>query len=186
MGEGRTPRFFRASGFLCPAWLLWIFLVPGAALAAPLDLVDPVEGSRGIRIGAETHAALGERVAEAAEELRTHLADAPACRLYFQSLGVDLEDWLSPGGPPYVVPRPLGRFSGRHRERICGGAQNRRPFEKVFVDWRCFRGTQLCELASLLLHELGHLARRDTTDHEPPDFFDACRLGPCIDPARYE
>ena len=41
-----------------------------------------------------------------------------------------------------------------------------------------------CELASLLLHELGHLARKDAVDNEPEDFFGQCKVR-CLDPGKW-
>jgi hypothetical protein len=41
-----------------------------------------------------------------------------------------------------------------------------------------------CGLASLLLHEMGHLARHDKQDSEPRDFFQACHVR-CLNPGRW-
>ena len=125
------------------------------------------------------------RVDRAADLIRKQTLKLPKCRAYFERLGVDIEAWLAPNQPPYVIPRRLHVPSGRSIEPVCGGAQGQPPFEFLFVDKRCFRGPDICALASLLLHEMGHLARRDTRDNEPPEFFAACRLSSCVNPARY-
>jgi len=125
------------------------------------------------------------RVENAINLLRKQAGSSPTCLAYFEQLGVDLGDWLAPGSPPYIVPRKLDFFSRGNTRPVCGGAQSRPPFELIFIDKRCFRHLRVCDLASLLLHELGHLARRDTRDNEPSDFFAGCRLSTCIDPARY-
>ncbi len=123
---------------------------------------------------------------QAVDLLREQMLEVPHCRTYFEHLGVDLADWLAPNEPPYVVTRRLTALPWRSTSPICGGAQGRPPFEFLFVDKDCFRGRDVCELASLLLHEMGHLARRDTRDNEPPKFFIVCRLSACVDPARFE
>jgi hypothetical protein len=63
-------------------------------------------------------------------------------------------------------------------------AQSRKPWTVIHLN-PARLGQKLgdCELASILLHELGHLARRDTTDHEPADFFRKCRVR-CLKPGR--
>ena len=149
--------------------------------AGPIVLRDASGGERpGVRDGE-----FAQHMDEAVALLREQLFAIPSCGAYFERLGVDLDAWLSPNLPPYVVPRKLSIVPRRSISPVCGGAQGRPPFEFLFVDKGCFRGREICELASLLLHELGHLARRDTRDNEPPEFFVVCRLSACIDPARY-
>ena len=150
-------------------------------LAEPLAFQDDDDGRRS---GPDSE--FGRRVETAADLIREQALRVPTCRAYFARLGVDLDAWLAPDVPPYVVARKLGFSLWRSTQPICGGAQSRPPFEVLFVDKGCFRGRRICELASLLLHELGHLARRDTRDNEPPEFFALCRLSSCVDPARFE
>ena len=168
-------RRLRAFARFVAAAALWL-IAPSPLLAAPLAFSG---GSAG---GAD----FAWRLDQAADLLRRQALEAPACRAYFERLGVDLDAWLAPDAPPRVVARRLDFAAWRGRGPVCGGAQGRPPFELLFIDPRCFRGRQVCELASLLLHEMGHLARRDTRDHEPPEFFAVCRLSACVDPARYD
>lgn len=130
-----------------------------------------------------------DRLRDASDLIRDQALLIPSCQAYFLGYGVDLHEWLAPHRPPYVVPRPLGGpFSpptADKRDAVCGGIEGHPPFDVLFVDPRCFPQGRNCDLASLLLHELGHLARRDTDDHEPFDFFAACRLSACVDPARF-
>lgn len=168
-------------------------LGPGLAVspARGIDFVEPGagEGSGGrAGGGSELPVDFPGRLERAVEEIREHVRSAPACHAYFDAQGVDLDAWLEPGMPPYVVPRQLrrpGRLPGRS-DRVCGAAQGGPPFEWVYVDAECFRHPRLCDLASLILHEMGHLARRDTRDREPREFFRACRLSACVDPGRYD
>lgn len=44
----------------------------------------------------------------------------------------------------------------------------------IFLNPACFRKPDFCRLASIIMHEMGHLARQDTTDYEPEDFFRTC------------
>jgi hypothetical protein len=41
------------------------------------------------------------------------------------------------------------------------------------------------EVSSVILHEMGHNARRDSHDNEPPEFFRKCNLG-CAQPGRFQ
>ena len=51
----------------------------------------------------------------------------------------------------------------------------------------CSGGTgDTCDLASLLLHEMGHLAREDNKDNEPTHFFNLCHLNGCVNPAKFD
>lgn len=150
-----------------------------AALAAPIAWEPPTPPASG------SGHRLSRQLDEAVQLLRDELFQVPACGAYFRRLGVDLGEWLSPDTPPFVVPRRLDRFPRRTASRVCGGSQGRPPFELLFVDEGCFRGRDLCALASLLLHEMGHLARQDTRDNEPAELFLVCRLSSCVDPARF-
>lgn len=170
----------------CGATLVATTLLCYAALTgSPLHAAPLALGTASGTPSTLPDARLAERLDEAIELIREQLLQVPACRAYFADFGVDLDAWLSPDRPPYVVPRKLGTVLWRRGEPICGSAQDRPPFELLFVDPACFRGRRICELASLLLHELGHLARRDTRDNEPPEFFLVCRLSHCVDPGKF-
>lgn len=173
----------QVSGRRAMALAVWLAssLAGYAAEAAPLDLYE----NRGRAPAPARETDFARLVDEAADLIRDQLATTPSCQAYFAGLGVDLEAWLAPEAPPFVVARPFTTLPWRGSSPICGGAQARPPFELLFVDPRCFRGRDVCDLASLLLHEIGHLARRDTRDNEPPGFFAACRLSFCVNPARY-
>lgn len=163
--------------------LVWLFfslwLMPSAA--APLAWGYP--GNPGPSTSQET--AFAQRIERAAEGIRQQLRTSPVCRDYFHQLGVDVDAWLDTNQPPYVIPRRLHTVQRNEGGPICGAAQATPPFRFLFIDWHCFPRPRLCDLASLILHELGHLARQDTEDHEPRAFFMACRLSSCIDPGRY-
>lgn len=116
--------------------------------------------------------------ARVADELKT--ARGASCRDYFAEQGIDVLAWLELAGPPYfkeVEPRRL--------DRTCAWSQPSPPFEWVFVCSLCLYERDPCPLGSLLLHELGHLARRDSHDNEPTDFLVRCRVSSCIDVGRY-
>lgn len=178
IGIRSTHSFFRP--FVAAVVYLTYFAIEAAA--GPLALRDSAGSVR--PSGRDVRFA--QHFDEAVDLLREHVRVAPACRAYFKRHGVDLNRWLTPGSPPYVVSRKLHFSSRRSVAPVCGGAQGRPPFELLFVDTGCFRKQKICDLASLLLHEMGHLARRDTRDNEPPDFFAACHLNVCIDPSRYD
>ena len=176
----KNCRSVQASAILVSTAALFLITAP-ALLAGPLTFPDRggVDRSGG-------NAEFAHRVERAADLIREQVLRVPTCRAYFARLGVDLDTWLKPNMPPHVVPKRLDIFSRRSVGPICGGTQGHPPFEFLFVDKRCFRGRDVCGLASLMLHEMGHLARRDTRDNEPPEFFVACRLSACVDPARYD
>lgn len=105
------------------------------------------------------------------------------CCSYFHEHDVDLHGWALPGGPPYIHQDDGRRFSGQ--QNVCAFPVASTLY--VFVNWPgCFATPNPCKLASVLLHELGHLARRDVGhDYEPSDFFKICNLG-CADPGRFQ
>jgi hypothetical protein len=121
------------------------------------------------------------RVERALEMLEAALGtkQAEACRSYFEGL-----DW--PAAPTLVIttdaefPRPVGAAAA-----IVPGE----PWMAIQLNPRrladeAWPRLGACELASVLLHEMGHLARRDTHDREPKAFFRACRLR-CLNPGRW-
>ncbi len=104
------------------------------------------------------------------------------CEQYFAHLLTDLEEWTRPGGPPYITPKSRPNSTPK---TVGGYSQSKAPWEYIFLfdDRLGPRVLKPCELASDILHEMGHLARNDSTDNEPPFFFNACRIG-CLDPGR--
>lgn len=158
---------------------------PAAAESPGIEVVDEVvEGAnRGAVFGSSL---FRRRVEVAAREVRSQLRGprGRSCGDYFAERGVDLGAWLALEGPPYV--KEVGRDQGgRSVRQVHGSAQAGAPFEWVFIGGPGARSTDACRLGSLLLHELGHLARRDVTDNEPLEFFSRCRLSACIDAGRF-
>ncbi len=150
----------------------------------PLIAVDPLGlyESRGATHGQK------QAIDEAMRVMREEMAKArnkkacDRCVQYFSKLLADVEAWAMPGGPPYIVPqsRPRGIPI-----TVGGYSQTKAPWEYIFIfdDRLGARALKPCELASDILHEMGHLARNDSTDNEPPLFFNACRIG-CLNPGR--
>ena len=107
------------------------------------------------------------------------------CADYFGARGIDLNEWVTPGGPPHVRAATGKLLRKMNEVNVCGVAQAGSPFTYYWVNPDCFKRPDPCAMASLLMHEMGHLARQDTADNEPRDFFDACTLsGRCVDPGR--
>ena len=109
------------------------------------------------------------------------------CKKYFSSQPHlnDLDQWVQPGGPPYLnaIARPSAAPSDAKAYSQKGAPWTYSWFFKDnFPPSR--RALSPCDLASLILHEIGHLARQDTTDNEPSDFFKACKFG-CVNPGRW-
>jgi hypothetical protein len=100
------------------------------------------------------------------------------CVQFFSDLGVDIKTWASPGGPPYIGTRTYSRPD------LGGNAQAGAPFRYLWINETLFSKPNPCGLGSVLLHEMGHLARQDTFDNEPPDFFKRCAMG-CISPGSW-
>jgi Zn-dependent protease with chaperone function len=146
--------------------------------ANPVNAVDPLG----------LYTAFGDErfkreVDEAFRRIRGGLErDENCCARYFSDRGIDLGAWALPGGPPYIHQRPR---APRNRPSACGWAQASPEFEHMFVNWGCFRRPDPCRLASLIMHEMGHLARQDTEKNEPPDFFRVCNLDGCVAPGRF-
>lgn len=106
------------------------------------------------------------------------------CAEYFASRNQDLAEWLSPGGPPYITQARGATAKGMQRVSACGQSQKASPFTYMFLNPGCFRRPDPCKLASIIMHEMGHLARQDTTDNEPEDFFRICSAA-CVKPGRF-
>jgi hypothetical protein len=111
------------------------------------------------------------------------------CKKYFASQPnlQDIDQWTQPGGPPPYVSTTVrpANISGD----IFGYSQHAAPFSYTWLFKDDFfpstKRLSPCDLASLIVHEAGHLARRDTTDNEPSDFFTKCQFG-CIKPRKYQ
>jgi len=109
--------------------------------------------------------------------------ESRCCQEYFESFDVDIEEWARPGGLPYVVEAPKSAFAGS--KTICGKPHTKPPYTHIFLNETCTELPDTCKIASALMHEIGHLARRDTHDNEPPEFFKKCNLGGCVRPGRF-
>jgi len=110
------------------------------------------------------------------------------CKKYFASQPnlQDIDQWTQPGGPPYIstVAKPAGVSGG-----VFAYSQEGAPFSYAWLFKDAFfpstKKLSPCDLASLILHEAGHLARQDTTDNEPSDFFKKCKIG-CVNPGKFK
>lgn len=107
------------------------------------------------------------------------------CTQYFSQLGQTLDTMIAPGGPPFIVFVPEGTLFSGSSPRTCGTAQTGPPFTYLFIRESCFEKPDPCKLASAILHEMGHLARKDNHDNEPPEFFKDCNLG-CAKPGLFQ
>jgi len=111
-------------------------------------------------------------------------APGSRCAKYFQGKG-----WQTSGGlwnGTTLVIFTNQPFSG---PEVWAQASNEAPWSVMYLnpDRLAARGStplDECSLASVILHELGHLARKDANDNEPTEFFQACRVH-CINPGRW-
>ena len=109
------------------------------------------------------------------------------CKKYFasQSNLQDIDKWTEPGGPPYVSTTVRSASASTD---VFAYSQNAPPFLYTWLYKDDFfpspKRLSPCDLASLILHEAGHLSRQDTTDNEPADFFKKCAFG-CINPGKF-
>ncbi len=99
------------------------------------------------------------------------------CETYFSDRGLNLDKMTQPGGAPHIREATAGMLKGLKKKNACGTAQTSNPWIWLFVNPECYRKPDPCGFASNILHEMGHLARKDTTDNEPNDYFKACNLG---------
>ena len=133
----------------------------------PPDFQQSVDGAMG-------------RIADAIQNNKN-----PQCCKYFSDRNIDLPTWTQKGGAPYIVKMNEAQIRAAEKKgTVCSYAQQGSPFLYFWVNPNCFKKPNPCKLASLLLHEMGHLARQDTTDNEPSDFFKDCNLG-CASPGDY-
>jgi RHS repeat-associated protein len=154
------------------------------AMGTPLTNVDP------LGLYTVLKASPGEkvRIDNAIQKLLQEMTNSPDgckdCVDYFKGLNqfTDIKAWTQQGGAPYlrVLQTPAG--GGRAH------SQKGSPWTYTFLYENNFppSASQLseCRLASLILHEVGHLARQDTTDNEPQEFFSKCQFG-CINPGEW-
>lgn len=147
----------------------------------PVRFVDPL----GLYT-AQGNPRFKREVADAMRRIRDGLddQDAECCTQYFEDRGIDIEQWLEPGGPPYIREGRSEEFRTASGAKACGKPQTGPPFSYMWVNWEdCFRTPDPCLLSSTILHEIGHLARQDTdVDNEPSDFFKPCTLDGCTQP----
>ncbi|MBI2569487.1 MAG: RHS repeat-associated core domain-containing protein [Candidatus Schekmanbacteria bacterium] len=152
----------------------------------PINLTD-VTGYYSIPTG--TDPAIEERIHDAMTELREQMASTSciSCKEYFAKANnpqlKNMEEWTKNNGqPPYFMIKD--RESTTEKD-IKGHAQKTMAFTNIYLFRDIFTGPMSpCTLASILLHEGGHLARMDTVENEPADFFNTCRIG-CVLPGRF-
>ncbi len=130
-----------------------------------------------------------QRLKDALDFLRKELTryPSPKCDAYFQGQpNPAFKDFrkalLAETGPPYIqaVDRPTGVSSD-----VAAYSQKASPFQYMFIMKDFMDKNPIGpEVPSVILHELGHLAREDTTKNEPLQFFSDCRCGPSINPGR--
>ena len=154
----------------------------------PLTAIDPL-GLYHIQSATEGQAAAIRRAMEVLQKLledEDTKSKCDPCRDYFRKQAAealrDLDSWTREGGPPYirVETRPSGVGS-----RTKAASRRTTPYMIIYDDNFLPRSMRDCELASLILHEAGHLARQDTGDNEPAEFFKKCRID-CVDPGRFK
>jgi len=123
----------------------------------------------------------------AMERIRDELdkSDKKCCKEYFSDRHLDLDSLTQPGGPPYIQAAGKKLREAMTDRHACGAAQKKAPFQYLWLDFDCFKTPDPCRLGSAIMHELGHLARKDTADREDPVFFKVCHLG-CIDPGAFK
>jgi len=147
--------------------------------ADPVNSIDPT-GLATIVAGPKSP--YKQKLKIALEKLRKELANnpSPACDAYFQAQpNQAFQDFrkalMSDQGPPYIHaadrPQKLSTDVSAYSQK--GGTFDHMFIFKDFID----KNPINMEVASVILHELGHLARQDTTDNEPENFFQDCRCG---------
>ncbi|MBI2568155.1 MAG: hypothetical protein HYV63_14090 [Candidatus Schekmanbacteria bacterium] len=111
--------------------------------------------------------------------------EACECTNYFSSQKNsayhDVDKWLSPGGYPNIVAAlPTGNE--------LGWAMGTPPFSNLYISTKLLdkMPPDICTIASVISHEVGHLSRKDEkgNEREPKEFFEACTFsgGGCINP----
>lgn len=180
--ENGTGRYTRTDPIgiarLVGATNLWPYVY---ADGNPIQFADP--------LGLYTASGSGRfkrRIEDGFDKIKRGLDDPDneCCKKYFMDLNVDIDAWINPGGAPYVLEATGQLKRALNRINACGKAQEGAPFTYLWITPDCFRRPGPCEVASILMHEMGHLARKDTTDNEPQDFFTACRFG-CVRPGDF-
>ena len=152
----------------------------------PVISRDPSGAIQIVTSSESYRARLQSAIAMIRQQMLADPGRAICCNNYFRehagsAIG-SLGTWMQDGGPPYlfVVSRPATVSSDKQAY-----AQKGSPFLyiNIFADV-IDKNPVGCALASLIVHEAGHLARQDMHDNEPQDFFNACRFG-CIEPGKY-
>jgi RHS repeat-associated protein len=151
--------------------------------ADPLRFTDPLGLFKALGTPAEA-----SRIENAMERIRRGLdrkrrRNRDCCTSYFANLNQDLDALTMTGGPPFITFASSSAFGGS--TSVCGKPQTGPPFTYIFINKACFQRPDPCKLASVILHEMGHNARRDSHDNEPPEFFRKCNLG-CAQPGRFQ
>ncbi|HEU4890869.1 MAG TPA: RHS repeat-associated core domain-containing protein [Vicinamibacterales bacterium] len=179
--------YFRARYYLAPAGR---FLSEDPASSDPhanhyaYVANDPINNSDPLGLYTVTtkDRILSAQVDSAMDLIRKELEKKSGCKCvdYFKDLDVTVKTWASKGGPPYISTRT--DLAGD----IGGIAQNGAPWTYMWLNTNRAITERMnpCTLGSILLHEMGHLARKDTKDNEPNDFFNKCRMG-CIAPGSW-
>jgi hypothetical protein len=121
-----------------------------------------------------------ERVYRALSLLQRLLRSEAACDCvkYFEERGWRISKGISNGGLLVIftdVEFPASAWDAH------GLAQAQSPWSVIHLNPSKLSETAWprlddCALASVLLHEMGHLARKDRADNEPADFFRKCRV----------
>jgi hypothetical protein len=151
----------------------------------PLQFRDPL----GL-IGIGSTTSFRNRIELAIKTLRAELINhcCSACAQQFASSPngalQNMCDWLTKDGPPYiyVVKRSPDQPSQDHGTIDTIGFEVAKVFDDIFIRKPHFKNP--CELASLILHEIIHLARKDKGREEDLDFQTKCKIG-CLDPTKY-
>jgi RHS repeat-associated protein len=149
------------------------------AFGDPINLIDPTGLAT---IVGRPKSPYTQRLKDALEFFRKELRDnpSPQCDAYFQAQpNPEFKDFrkalLTDGGPPYIraADKPRGVSGDTAAYSQQGAPWTYMTIFKDFMDKNRIGN----EVPSVILHELGHLARQDTTDNEPQQFFDACVCG---------
>lgn len=113
---------------------------------------------------------------------------SPKCDACFQAQpNPAFKDWrtalLTDGGPPYIhaADKPSGVSTG-----TAAYSQKGAPFDRMFIFKDFIDKSPInAKIPSVTVHELGHLARQDTKDNDPSQFFNDCICG-SLTPGAYQ
>jgi len=156
----------------------------GYVLNNPINFTDP---SGLIKVMTQ-NPVYKSRLEDAIKKLREQVMknNCDKCRQYFlnspNNAMQDIDQWLfNDNGPPYIMVRDRKRTDPKDAMAF---SQNSEPFWNItfFTDYLNSPKNAIgCGIPSIILHEAGHLAQKDTrdTDSERDDFFKDCSFG-CI------